>query len=137
MDKTSCPTRMRGFRFHRRALWCALLLLSSSSCAKKQAPASQVEQPVGIPRADLSAEQQDALDCALAIGREKHFLKNAVPTAVTKGGRLQGPLPDSGVDYGWTVRFVDKDLTPESRDGSFTITVQARPCRASLILVPG
>ena len=134
MDETSSPTRTRCLPLHRGALWCAVLLLS---CAKKQAPASPLEQPMEIRRADLSAEQQDALDCALQIGREKHLLKNAVPTTVTKGGRLRGPPPDSGVDYGWTVRFVEKDLTPESRDGSFTITVQARPCRADLILVPG
>jgi hypothetical protein len=137
MDETSSPTGTRRLPLHRRALWCAVLLLSSASCAKKRAPASPLEQAMEIRRADLSAEQEDALDCALQIGREKHLLKNAVPTAVTKGGRLRGPPPDSGVDYGWTVRFVEKDLTPESRDGSFTITVQARPCRADLILVPG
>lgn len=81
----------RRFPLDRSALWCAVLLLSSTSCAKKQAPASPLEQPIEIRRANLSAEQQDALDCALRIGREKHLLTNAVPITVTKGGRLRGP----------------------------------------------
>lgn len=64
----------------------ATLVLLSSACYRKHAVAvAQIQPPQEVRASDLSSDEQGALACALAVGREHDLVKSAVPVSVLKG----------------------------------------------------
>jgi hypothetical protein len=116
----------------------AALLLLVGGCHKRPALGGvPLEPPKDVRASGLTADEDRAVACALEIGREHDLVKSAVPVSVTKGPQFKGEPPDWKSGEGWTVRFVEKDLTSMSRDGSFVIMVRTQPCRVLRMLVPG
>jgi TonB family protein len=93
--------------------------------------------PKDVRASALSSEELSALECAIQIGGEHNLVSRATPVSVSKGPRFPGEPPDWRSGGEWTVRFVERDLAFDSRDGSFRIVIRTPPCRALQILVPG
>jgi hypothetical protein len=116
----------------------AALLLLVGVCHKRPALGGvPLEPPNDVRASGLTADEDRAVACALEIGREHDLVKTALPVSVTKGPQFKGEPPDWKSGEGWTVRFVEKDITSMSRDGSFVIMVRTQPCRVLRMLVPG
>ena len=101
----------------------------------RRAEDPKLPDPEDVRSSRLSSDESNALECALRLGRD--HTGDAVPVSVSKGPRFPGEPPDWRSGGEWTVRFVEKGLTANSRDGSFRVIVRMPRCALLQMLIPG
>ena len=130
----SCPFYVR------RALLVGGCLLATAvvvgTCNRRHVEEDpKLPDPPDVRSSRLSSDEVNALGCALRLGRDR--TANAVPVSVSKGPRVPGEPPDWRSGGEWTVRFVEKGLTANSRDGTFRVIVRMPDCTLLQMLIPG
>jgi hypothetical protein len=124
----------------RRALliggWLLATTVVVGTCNRRRAEEEpKLPDPPDVRSSPLSSDEVNALGCALRLGRD--HTRNAVPVSVAKEPRFPGEPPDWRSGGEWTVRFVEKGLTANSRDGSFRVTLRMPQCALLQMLIPG
>jgi hypothetical protein len=112
--------------------------ISVAACSRRHIEERAIVEPFTDVRAtELSPEESAAVTCAMKVGGERNLVAHAIPISVSKGPRFRGEPPDWRSGGEWSIRFVERDLPPNSRDGAFSIVVRMPACRALQIVVPG
>jgi hypothetical protein len=115
--------------------WLLATVVAVGTCSRRHAEDPKLPDPPDVRSSRLAPDEVDALGCALRLGRD--HTGNAVPVSVSKGPRFPGEPPEWRSGGEWTVRFVEKGLTANSRDGSFRVSVRMPRCTLLQMLIPG
>jgi len=116
--------------------WLLATMVVVGTCNRRHADEDpKLPDPPDVRSSQLSSDEVPALECALRLGSDQ--TKKAVPVSVSKGRRFPGEPPDWHSGGEWTVRFVEKGLRANSRDGSFRVIVRMPQCTLLQMLIPG